>query len=145
MVIAALVTFPNHYNFRTYGYDAGYVLGMFENISQGNFLGTVYYSGEVPHISYAVYILGLPFYWLGGIWGILAYQWLGIGMGAWGIYVYARQKIGKLAWLSMLHYWGMWGVYSALAYDVIPKSWVLALSPGYSTHWKQKKGSSYTP
>ena len=120
MVIAALVTFPNHYNFRTYGYDAGYVLGMFENISRGNFLGTVYYSGEVPHISYAVYILGLPFYWLGGIWGILAYQWLGIGMGAWGIYVYARQKIGKLAWLSMLHYWGMWGVYSALAYDVHP-------------------------
>jgi uncharacterized membrane protein len=37
MVITALVTFPNHYNFRTYGYDAGYVLGMFENISQGKF------------------------------------------------------------------------------------------------------------
>jgi uncharacterized membrane protein len=106
MIITALVTFPNHYNFRTYGYDAGYVLGMFENISRGNFLGTVY-SREVPHIFYAVYILGLPFYWLGGIWGVLAYQWLGIGVGAWGIYAYARQKIGKLAWLSMLHYWGM--------------------------------------
>ena len=42
-------------------------------------------------------------------------------MGAWGIYVYARQKIGNLAWLSMLHYWGMWGVYGALAYDVHPE------------------------
>ncbi len=92
MIITALVTFPNHYNFRTYGYDAGYVLGMFENISRGNFLGTVYYSGEVPHIFYAVYILGLPFYWLGGIWGVLAYQWLGIGVGAWGICAYAAEN-----------------------------------------------------
>jgi uncharacterized membrane protein len=56
-----------------------------------------------------------------GIWGILAYQWLGIGMGAWGIYAYARRKIGNLAWLSMLHYWGMWDIYRALPYDVHPE------------------------
>lgn len=121
MVVTALVTFPNHYNFRTYGYDLGYVAGMLENLSRGKYLARVYYSNEiVPHISYAVYILGLPFYWLGGVWGILAYQWIGIGLGAWGVYAYSRQKIGSLAWLSMLHYWGMWGIYGALAFDVHP-------------------------
>ncbi len=121
MTITALVTFPNHYNFRTYGHDFGYVLGMFENISRGNPLGTVYYPGEVPHIFYTVYILGLPFYWIGGVWGVLVYQWIAIGVGAWGIYQYARRKVGSLAWLSMLHYWGMWGIYGALAYEAHPE------------------------
>ena len=121
MVIGALVTFPNHYNFRTYAYDLGYVLGMFENISRGEFLGTVYYPGEVPHIFYAAYILGLPFYWMGGLWGVMVYQWLAIGMGALGIYRYAQLKVGSLAWLSILHYWGMWGIYGALSYDVHPE------------------------
>ncbi len=121
MTITALVSFPNHYYFRTYGYDLGYVVGMFENISRGNPIGTVYHSGEVPHIFYAVYILGLPFYWIGGVWGVLAYQWIAIGIGAWGIYQYTRLKVGSLAWLSMLHYWGMWGIYGALSYDVHPE------------------------
>lgn len=121
MTITALVTFPNHYYFRTYGYDLGYVVGMFENISRGNPMGTVYYPGEVPHIFYSVYILGLPFYWIGGVWGVLAYQWIAIGIGAWGIYQYARLKVGSLAWLSMLHYWGMWGIYGALSFDAHPE------------------------
>jgi len=41
MVIAALVTFSNHYFFRT-GYDLGIAAGMFENISKGRIIGTTY-------------------------------------------------------------------------------------------------------
>ncbi len=92
-MITALVTFPNHYYFRTYGYDLGYVLGVFENLSNGRPLHFVYQttevqkcrqkidtssvrckekiqsifnSFEVPHFSFSAYVLGLPFYWLGG-------------------------------------------------------------------------------
>jgi len=70
MVIAAPVTFPNHYFFRT-GYDLGIAAGMFENISKGCIIGTTYSAQEVPRMSTAAYILGFPFYWLAGYGGLL--------------------------------------------------------------------------
>jgi len=117
MVIAALVTFPNHYFFRT-GYDLGIAAGMFENISKGRTIGTTYSAQEVPRMSTAAYILGFPFYWLGGVWGIIAYQWLMVGFAAWGLYLFARETNGRWGWLAVAHFFGMWGVHGALAFDV---------------------------
>jgi uncharacterized membrane protein len=117
MVIGALVAFPNHYYFRT-SYDLGIAAGMFENIAKGEIIGTTYWANEVPRISIAAYLLGFPFYWLGGVWGVITYQWFMIGFAAWGLYLFARETNGKWGWLAMAHFFGMWGVYTALGYDV---------------------------
>ncbi|MCS7161725.1 MAG: DUF2079 domain-containing protein [Bacteroidia bacterium] len=126
MLVTGLVTFPNHYCFRTYG-DLAYLTQLLYYHGQGYLfvpsISSICMIGEdapcgSPHFS-PVLILLLPFFWVGGVWGILVGQWLAIGLGAWGIYQYAQYKLrdkGAACW-SQIHFWGMWGIYSALGFD----------------------------
>ncbi len=111
MVVMALVTFPNHYNFRTYAYDLGYVAGFFERLLHLNIFVPVFlnYPCEIPHLSYVAYAIGMPFYLIGKVWGVLVYQWLFLGFAAIGIYFYARHRLQRGAVWSLVHYFGMWG------------------------------------
>jgi len=71
-----------------------------------------------PHVSPA-FILAVPFYWIGGVWGVLVFQVLCFGIAAIGVFLYAwvRLRDGWAATLTHLHFWGMWGITSALASD----------------------------
>ncbi|MCS7297204.1 MAG: DUF2079 domain-containing protein [Bacteroidia bacterium] len=126
MSIMGLVTFPNHYNFRTFG-DLAYISQVLENHSKGYFvpkyLSSSNFYGEegwvvVPHAA-PTYHLALPFYWIGGVWGALVYQWLLVGLGGLGLFLYAKHRLKdwRAGLLSMIHYFGMWGLVSLLAFD----------------------------
>lgn len=123
MTLTALVTFPNYYTMRLYAYDFGYIRNLYENIINLSFRFPTYknYSIEVaPHFSYVPYLIGIPFYGLGGGVGLLTYQWLMVGLGAWGVYSFAKKKgLPKAAW-TILHYFGLWPIYGLLG-DLHPE------------------------
>ena len=123
-VITALITFPNHYNFRTYGYDLGYIAQIVHLISRGQM---AYYvsSGDFlgvyiePHYSLS-HLWCVPLYLLFGTWGLLISQWLGVLWAGVGVYLYAFLHLRRdsLAALSMAQFFGMWGVLGLLSFDV---------------------------
>lgn len=128
MTILGLITFPNHYNFRTYALDLGYSLQLLDSHLRGNLfpkcLSTAEFSPDSrhscvdPHVAPSV-ILAVPFYALGGAWGVLIHQWLFIGGMAIGFFVYAYYRTGlwPAGLWTMIHFFGMWGITSLLAYD----------------------------
>ncbi|MCS7152908.1 MAG: DUF2079 domain-containing protein [Bacteroidia bacterium] len=128
MVIFGLISFPNHYTFRTYALDLGYSLQLMEYHSRGYliprgltmsnpFLDTEKWQ-VAPHASPSV-LTALPFYWVGGAWGLLVHQWVLIGVMAWGFFAYAYHRTGlwQAGLLTMLHFLGMWGITSLFGFD----------------------------
>ncbi|MCX7980467.1 MAG: DUF2079 domain-containing protein [Bacteroidia bacterium] len=121
MTIMGLITFPNHYNFRTYFYDLAFSLGILEQHLQGYIIPEKKQMFGFPvalHASPSFYV-ALPFYAVGGAWGTLIFQWLAIGVTAVGIFLYAYHRTQQwvVALLSMMHFFGMWGSYSLLSFD----------------------------
>lgn len=72
----------------------------------------------MPHFS-PVFFLAVPFYWIGGAWGVLVFQALCFGIAAIGMlwYAWVRLQDAWAATLTHLHFWGMWGITSALGFD----------------------------
>jgi uncharacterized membrane protein len=128
MIITALISFPNHYTFRTAALDLGYVLAMIENVMRGRFF-VVVYGWDIPHFTHLMYITAIPFYVLGKAWGVLVHQWLFMGLGAWGLYLFARRKLTHGASWTILHFFGMWGVHGAMGYDAHPELLGLCMIP----------------
>ncbi len=128
MWMIGLISFPNHYTFRTAALDMGYVLLMIENIIRGRFFDLIY-GWDIPHFTHLMYILAIPFYLAAKDWGVLIFQWLFMGVAPWGLYALARRHIPEVAPWTMLHYFGMWGVHGAMGYDVHPELLGLCMVP----------------
>lgn len=128
MVIFALISFPNHYNLRTSGTELAYSTQVMEYHLRGHIvprrlsMTNPYEDWEGlrndSHASPSV-ITALPFYWIGGAWGLLVHQWLSIGFMAVGFFVYARRRTGlwQAGYWTMFHFLGMWGITSLLGWD----------------------------
>lgn len=128
LMVWTALSFGNHYTFRTYALDLGYSLQLIDMHSRGNIIPQPITSSSpfldensqkvTPHMSFSV-LLAVPFYWIGGVWGVLAFQVVCVAAGAWGMFLFARAREGdwRAGWLTMLHFTGMWGIYAALAYD----------------------------
>lgn len=122
MFIMGLITFPNHYNFRTYFYDLGFSLGLIELHTHNPYLllknEKMFGFSTALHSSPSVY-LAVPFYLIGGVWGVLFSQWLAVGITAIGMFLYAYHRTGlwHVALLTMIHFLGMWGLYALFAFD----------------------------
>ena len=123
-----LVSLPNHYNFRTYALDLGYYMQMCEFYLRGKFfVGWLTTAlpwadkGIAPPSVYGNWsvLLAVPFYVAGQAWGLLVFQALLFVVGGWGIYRIAQHLFGErgLALWSLVHYYGMWGIWSAAAFD----------------------------
>ena len=68
MTIMGLITFPNHYNFRTYFYDLAIMLAVLDQHLQGNIIPDTKHMFGYPipfHASPSLYV-ALPFYAVGG-------------------------------------------------------------------------------
>ncbi|MCS7188563.1 MAG: DUF2079 domain-containing protein [Bacteroidia bacterium] len=128
MLIYALISFPNHFNFRTAGTELAYSMQVMEYHLRGHliprqlsvtnpFVDTEGWRID-SHASPSV-ITALPFYWLGGAWGLLVHQWLMIGCMGVGFFIYAYQRTGlwQAGFWTMTHFLGMWGVYSLMGWD----------------------------
>ena len=129
LFLLLLVSLPNHYNFRTYALDLGYYMQMCEFYLQGKlFVGQLTTAqpwadqGIAPpsvYVNWSV-LLAVPFYLAGKAWGLLVFQALLFVVGGWGVYRIAQLLLpeGKhLACWSLVHYYGMWGLWSAAAFD----------------------------
>jgi len=113
MTILGLVSFVDYFCARIYNEDFQYVREVVNSYAQGKILEPVWNTPQ--HYSLSVYISAVPFYILFGNVGILLYQWLMVGVGAWGIYAYARLLLPRGSIWPLVHFFGMWGLYSALA------------------------------
>lgn len=128
MVIMGLISFPNHYTFRTFGLDLGYSLQVLHYHSKGVIVPRAL-SMTNPnldeenwrtdsHASPSI-LTALPFYLIGGAWGLLVHQWLLVGFMAIGMFAYSFQRTQswQAGLWTMIHFFGMWGVTSFMAWD----------------------------
>ncbi len=124
-LIYSSISLVNHYYFRTTGWD----LGLFNNALYDYIhlqwnkptLLLPYY--DLPnrladHFS-LTYIFFAPFYYIFGSYTLLIVQIVFVIIGGIGIYklvlFITRKKL--IATLAVIHFFSMWGIFSALAYD----------------------------
>jgi uncharacterized membrane protein len=122
--IYCLISIVNHNNLRTYALD----LGMFNHAIysfahfRANYFTLAYEGTEMnyfgDHFS-PITILYAPFYYLFKSYTLLIIQIIAILFGGIGIYRYASAHFSgnKIPLLILLHFFGIWGIYSALAFD----------------------------
>lgn len=123
-VIYCLVSFVNHYNFRTNAMDLGMFNHALYSFSQGkmNYF-TLVLSGNDPiyfadHFS-PITVLYTPFYYIFGSWTLLIIQITAVLFGGWGIYKVAQFKLPnfKLNKFFLIIFLSQFAIISALAFD----------------------------
>lgn len=123
-LLYANISLLNHYFFRTYALDLGASINAMYDYSQlrvndnpvftprhSNFLGD----------HFALYpALFSPLRYLFGTYTLLIIQIAFLVAGGWGVYLFAcgrSSDSGNKSLWAMLHFYVIWGVYSALSYD----------------------------
>ena len=137
MTVLGLVTFVDYLCARLYNEDFQYVREVIDSYARGKILEPV--QNAPQHYSMSAYLSAVPFYVLFGNVGILIYQWLMVGVGAWGVYSYARLLLTKGSIWPLIQFFGMWGLYSALAGCIYVEITGLLMVPWifYSFHRKR--------
>ncbi|NSW44874.1 MAG: DUF2079 domain-containing protein [Bacteroidales bacterium] len=124
-LIFSLISITNHYLFRTFALDLGmfnHALHSFSHFKCNYFTlsidgSVVNYFGD--HFSLII-ILFAPFHYLFGSYTLLIIQIIFILLGGIGIYLYAKnikQIESKIAYILLIYFFSVWGIYSALAFD----------------------------
>jgi len=124
-IIYCSISLVNHYNFRTSGWD----LGLFNNAmydylhfqwNETTLLFPNYYFDNTlgDHFS-LINIFFAPFYLIFGSYSLLIIQIAFIITGGLGIYKLILHISGNIyiAMLALIHFFSIWGIYSALAFD----------------------------
>ncbi len=122
-IIFCSISLVNHYNFRTAGYDLGIT-----NNALYDYIHFRWNDGQVLNINLTnilsdhftiLPLLFSPFYWIFGTYTALIFQILGILWGGFGIYkIFIKITNNKrIAVLSIIHFFSIWGIYSALSFD----------------------------
>lgn len=124
-IIYCSISLVNHYLFRTYGWDLGIINNsmfdyahlrwnnaeiLYPNFKFDNLLG--------DHFTlYPVFLS--PLYWVFGSYTLLLFQIAAILWGGYGVYkfVYQLNSNHKLALLSCIQFYSIFGIYSALGFD----------------------------
>ncbi|MBI1183931.1 DUF2079 domain-containing protein, partial [bacterium] len=130
-VYYALITFVNHYYFRT----SSDPLGIYTNAiyDYAHFrpndcklltplnaeLETPFFDNKLSDHFTPIQFLFAPFYPLFGSYTLLIFQWLIILLGGWGVFKFFSSFDYKPYWgaLAMFHYFAFFGFHSALAFD----------------------------
>jgi len=112
MTILGLVTFPNYFCGGLYNLDVYILRKDIHNVSRGSLLALD------KHVSPSVTFPLIPIYLVGDLLGIIAYQWFSILFGAIGIYLYAKEVLPYGRLWPVIQFFGMWGLYSALAGNI---------------------------
>jgi uncharacterized membrane protein len=122
-IIFSLISFPNHYLFRTSALDLGmfnHAIFQFSHLKMAVFsLGVkghiVPYLGD--HFSLITILLS-PLYYIFGSYTLLIVQIVSILFGGVGIYKYAQLHTqNKLILLFVVQFFSIWGIYTALAFN----------------------------
>ena len=122
-LIYCSISLVNHYNFRTYSLD----LGVYNNAAydfchfQSNTCTQLLDITEnyfADHFA-LIPVLVSPLFWIFGSYTMLIVQIVSILFGGLGVYKYISTKTESvwLPLLAMIHFFVLWGIYSALAFD----------------------------
>ncbi len=122
-ILYCSVSLINHYNFRTYAYDLGINNNAIYDYAHFRWNDCMILQPQFEnvlsdHFSLLPLLIS-PFYWLFGSYTMLIFQIAGILFGGLGIYKYFLLKSpnNTFASVAMIHFFSIWGIYSALAFD----------------------------
>lgn len=122
--VYCLESLVNHYLFRTYAADLGifnHALYSFSHFRADHI--TLHLYGDDPlflgdHFSPLIMLFS-PFYLLFGSYTLLIFQIISILAAGWAVYLFAHDHTDKrwLPLLVMIHFYTLWAINSALAFD----------------------------
>lgn len=124
-VAYGLLSLVNHYLFRTYAYDLGLFNHALYDYAHGRWnANSVKRFDNILGDHFTVLQIGFaPLWWVFGSWTLLVVQIGAVlfgGWGAWRLHAARAQAVGAgsaLPWWLTLHYFSIWGIWTALAYD----------------------------
>lgn len=147
LTIYALISFVNHYNFRTYAYDLGFYNKVVHDYSLWNFCDFTlgYWRTDLTcplgdHFDPIFIIIG-PLRFLFGTWTLLIVQIGAIVFGAFGVFkfVSTRTKNEWVPAIAMLHFGLLWGNFAAVSYDFHTNVLAAMFIPWFFHFFLQKK------
>ncbi len=122
-LVFASITFVNHYNFRTYGWDLGINNNAIFDYAHFRWNDCMIMQPAFTNVlsdHFSLYpIFFSPLYWLFGSWTMLIVQFASILFGGLGIYIYVRKLTHNtvVSAIALAHFFSIWGIYSALSFD----------------------------
>jgi len=145
-IVYCSVSLVNHYNFRTYAFD----LGLFNNELFDNahfrhndyILNNENFSNPLAdHFSLVTPIVS-PLFWIFKSYTMLIVQIAALLFGGYGVYFYFNNKQPDNKWLpeaAAIHFFLMWGIYSALGYDYHDNIVAACLVPWFIYFFEQNR------
>ena len=122
-LIYSSISLVNHYLFRTYALDLGLYNNAIYYYSKLKFVNNGILDLEYSNLLSAHFEL-YPFFisplrWIFGSYTLLIFQIASILFGGYGAYKYIFFKSGskKLSIIAMIHFFSIWGIFSALGFD----------------------------
>lgn len=123
-LLFSLLVFPNHYFFRTNALDLGISNHALYQIAHFKIpTYSISIDGTSTHLFAShfspIFYFYLPFYWIFGNYALLIIQLLSILFGGLGIYkiLLIKVKNTRLHPIILIHFFLIWGIYSALSFD----------------------------
>ena len=123
-VLYALISFVNHYTFRTFAWDLGINNNAIWDYSHFRWNNCMLIDGPQfenilsDHLTFYPLFFS-PFIHLFGSYTMLVFQLLAILFGGLGVYkcTYLKTESEALSNLSLIAFFSMWGIFSALGFD----------------------------
>ena len=141
----ASISFVNHYNFRTYGWDLGINQNALFDYAHFKWNDCMIMQPSFDNVladHFSLYpLLISPLYWVFGSYTMLIFQWAGILFGGLGVYRFVRfiSNNKKLATFAVVHFFCIWGIYSALSFDYHDNVVGAMFVPWFLYYYKKKE------
>ncbi len=145
-IIFCSISFINHFNYRTYAFD----LGLFNNAlfdfahfrSNDCVLMKDRFSNPLADHFSLITPLVSPIYWFLGSYSMLMVQIVALLLGGFGVYTYFKSRnniYSRIPELAAIHFFSMWGIYSALAFDYHDNVVAACIVPWFIYYFEQKR------
>jgi uncharacterized membrane protein len=144
-LIFSSISLVNHYNFRTFGWDLGINNNAIFDYAHFRWNDCMIMQPSFTNVlsdHFSLYpILVSPFYWVFGTWTMLIFQILAILFGGLGIHKYVLKltKNETLSHLALIHFFTIWGIYSALSFDYHDNVVAAMFVPWFLYYFEQEK------
>ena len=143
-LIFASISFVNHYNFRTFGWDLGINQNAIYDYAHFRWNDCMIMQPQFTNVlsdHFSLYpLLVSPFYWIFGEWTMLIFQFLMILFGGFGIYKYVLNltKNTTISTLAVAHFFSFYGIYSALSFDYHDNVVATMFVPWFLLYFEQR-------
>ena len=123
LIIYSSISLVNHYNFRTFAWDLGINNNAIYDYAHFRWNDCMILQPQFKNVLADHFtllpILVSPLYWFFGSYTMLLFQITAILFGGVGIYKYFLHKTSdsSLSLIAMIHFYSVWGIFSALGFD----------------------------